>query len=50
MLPNTDGTRAICIWEGPKLDDIKAYVEGAVGHVSKNEYFEVETKNAVGFP
>jgi acetoacetate decarboxylase len=50
ILPNPDGTRAVCLWEGSKIDDVKKFVEGAVGHVSTNEYFQVEAKNAVGLP
>ena len=47
VLPNADGSRAVCLWEG-KLVDVKAFVDGATGHVSKNEFFEVDAKKAVG--
>ena len=49
-LPNSDGTKAVCIWEGKEVNAVKNAVEGAVGQFSKNEYFSVETKNAVGLP
>jgi hypothetical protein len=49
-LPNSDGTKAVCLWEGKEINDVKKAVEGAVGQFSKNEYFSVETKNAMGLP
>ena len=49
-LPNSDGTKAVCLWEGKEVNDVKNAVEGAVGQFSKNEYFSVETKNAMGLP
>jgi hypothetical protein len=49
-LPNSDGTKAVCLWEGNELNDVKNAVEGAVGQFSKNEYFSVEAKNAMGLP
>ena len=47
VLPNAEGTHAVCLWEG-KIADVKAFVEGSVGHVSKNVYFEVDASKAVG--
>ncbi len=49
VLPNLDGSQAVCLWEGEQAD-VKAFVEGAVGHVSKNEYFTVDAQKAVGLP
>jgi len=49
VLPNADGSQAVCLWEGEQAD-VKAFVEGAVGHVSKNEYFTVNAEKAVGLP
>ena len=49
-LPNSDGTKAVCLWEGKEVKNVKNAVEGAVGKFSKNEYFSVETKNAMGLP
>ena len=45
-LPNEDGSSAICVWEAPSIDTARNLLEEAVGHVSKNEYFEI--KNAMG--
>jgi hypothetical protein len=32
------------------MDTARGIVEGGAGHVNKNEYFEVNTENAVGLP
>lgn len=48
--PNQNGSRAVCVWEADSLDKVKQVVEGAVGDVSSNEYFEVNADNAQGLP
>lgn len=45
--PTPDGTRAVCVWEGGTIDDVRDYVESAVGRFSRNEYFEVVNKEGV---
>lgn len=45
--PTPDGTRAVCIWEGRSLDEVRGFVEPAVGRFSRNEYFEVVNKEGV---
>ncbi len=49
-LPNREGTKAVCVWEAPGVDEVKELIEGAVGKVSRNTYFAVETANAMGLP
>jgi hypothetical protein len=49
-LPNHEGTKAVCLWEAPGVDEVKKIIEGAVGNVSRNTYFAVETANAMGLP
>jgi hypothetical protein len=48
--PNDDGSRAVCLWEADSLDEVRQTVEGTVGDVSNNEYFEVNASNAQGLP
>ena len=48
--PNKNGTRGICIWEGESVRAIQSYLDGQVGHVSSNEYFEVENKDSIALP
>lgn len=50
VLPNADGTFGICIWKADSIETIRRIVEPAVGHLSKNEYFAVETAKALGLP
>lgn len=50
VLPNADGSNAVCLWEAATLDAVKNFLETSVGQVSTNQYFEVDTKNAVGLP
>jgi hypothetical protein len=48
--PNKNGTRGICIWEGESVKAVQLYLDGQVGHVSSNDYFEVENKDSVALP
>lgn len=48
--PNENGSRAVCLWEGESLGAIRSLVEDTVGGFSKNEFFEVESANALGLP
>ncbi len=48
--PNTDGTRAVCLWESGSVGVVEGIVEGGAGDVSRNEYFAVNDANAMGLP
>jgi hypothetical protein len=48
--PTSDGTRAICVWEGRTIDDVRDYVESAVGRFSRNEYLEVVNREGIVNP
>ena len=41
-LPNSDGTKAVCIWEAGEMNGVKDAIESSVGQFSKNEYFSVD--------
>lgn len=49
-LPNAEGSNAVCLWEADSIDIVKNIVEPAVGSMSKNLYFQVESQNAMGLP
>ena len=49
-IPNEDGSRAVCLWESGSVDTVRDIVDGAVGHVSTNEYYDVNAENAIGLP
>jgi hypothetical protein len=50
VLPNTGGSAAVCLWEAGSLDAVRDLVESAVGEISRNEYYEVDSDNAMGLP
>jgi hypothetical protein len=50
VLPNGDGTRAVCIWKSDSVDTVRDLVEGAAGEISENEYYEVNSGSAQGLP
>ena len=50
FLPSTDGKQAVCLWEGKSVDAVKNYLETKVGKSSKNIYYAVDSKVAMGLP
>jgi len=50
VIPNEDGTRAVCVWESDSVDTVRDFVDGSVGQISNNEFFAVNEQNAVGLP
>lgn len=48
--PTPDGTHAVCLWEAESIRDVRAFIETYVGHVSRNLYFQVENRGAIGEP
>jgi hypothetical protein len=48
VLPAMDGSVGICLWEARSVDSVRAIVEAAVGHLSRNEYFAVDCGRAIG--
>jgi hypothetical protein len=36
-----DGSKGICIWEGPSVEEVQKQVDSVVAPYSKNEYFEM---------
>ena len=50
VLPSTSGSSAFCLWQAESLDVVKNLVESSVGAVSTNDYYEIDSGNAVGLP
>jgi hypothetical protein len=48
--PSGEGTKAVCLWEASKLEELKGFVEDGVGNFSINTYFSVEADKAFGLP
>jgi hypothetical protein len=49
-LPNTDGSRGVCVWEADSASTVERIIEDAAGEISDNEYFEVNADTAQGLP
>ncbi len=49
-IPSQDGSRTVCVWESDSVETVRNLVEDTVGHVSTNEYFPVDDKQAIGLP
>ena len=50
ILPNEEGSQAVCLWEADSVSDVEAFMEPTVRHVSRNRYFPVATNRALGLP
>jgi hypothetical protein len=50
FFPSNDQKRAVCLWEAPSVDAVKNYLEAKIGSSSKNTYYAVDSKVAMGLP
>lgn len=50
VFPNREGRKAVCLWEADSVEEVESFIEDAVGEVSSNDYFAVESEDAVGLP
>jgi hypothetical protein len=50
FFPSKDQKKAVCLWEAPSVDAVKDYLEDKIGSVSKNTYYAVDNKVAMGLP
>lgn len=50
FFPSTDGNQAVCLWESKSVDAVKNYLETKTGESSKNTYYAVDSKVAIGLP
>lgn len=48
VLPAVGGDQAACVWEAPSVARLRDFLEASVGAVSRNTYWEVNAKDAVG--
>ncbi|HJR63284.1 MAG TPA: hypothetical protein VJ803_06235 [Gemmatimonadaceae bacterium] len=49
-LPTKDGSRGICVWEGESVEAVRSFLEGHVARWSKNDYYQVENREAIALP
>ena len=50
FFPSNDRKRAVCLWEAPSVDSVKEYLEAKISSSSRNTYYAVESKMAMGLP
>lgn len=50
VAPNSDRTRAVCVWKSDSVDTVRNLVDGAAGEISENEYYAVNETSARGLP
>ena len=48
--PSVSRDRAICLWEAESPEKVKAFLEPVLGPYSRNTYYAVDAKEAVGLP
>ena len=49
-IPGTNRKVTFCVWEADSIDAVRKFIDGESGTAARNEYFEVDTKNAMGLP
>jgi hypothetical protein len=50
FFPSMDKNQAVCLWEAKSEDALKGYLEPLIAKSSRNIYFAVDSKNAIGLP
>ena len=50
FVPATNQKITFCVWEADSVDTVKKFIDREVGTAARNEYFEVDAKNAMGLP
>jgi len=49
-IPARDGSVATCLWEAASVDAVRAFLEPALGQVSRNEYYQAENREGIAMP
>jgi len=50
VIPATNHKTTFCLWEADSVEAVKKFIDRETGPAAHNEYFEVDTKNAMGLP
>lgn len=48
VLPGTQGSKAVCIWQAPDIPSLEKLITDTVGSYSHNTFMEVNESTAVG--
>ena len=50
FFPSSDRKRAVCLWEAPSVDAVKNFLEPKIASISRNTYYAIDSKVAMGLP
>ena len=50
LIPGTNQKVTFCVWEADSIDTVRKFIDRESGPAARNEYFEVDVKNAMGLP
>lgn len=50
FVPATNQKTTFCVWEADSVNAVKKFIDDESGTAARNEYFEVDAKNAIGMP
>ena len=50
FIPATNQKTTFCVWEADSVDTVRKFIDHESGPAARNEYFEVDAKNAMGLP
>ena len=50
VMPSTDGTLGVCVFKSDSVDTVRNVVDGATAAISKNEFYAINERNALGLP
>jgi hypothetical protein len=50
FIPATSQKTTFCVWEAESIDSVREFIDRESGTAARNDYFEVDTKNAMGLP
>ena len=50
FLPASDLRKAACLYEAPSVEQLRSYLDEALGDASTQHYFPVAERHAIGLP
>ena len=50
LIPGTNHKITFCVWEADSIESVRKFIDAESGSAARNEYFEVDTQNAMGLP
>jgi hypothetical protein len=48
--PSPDGSKAVCVWEGPSVEAVRGLLDPATAGAARNDYFEAPNKEGMAMP